>query len=200
MNKKHFLSSLAVAAFFIFAIASKVNKIHQGAFNTNVSPEISKNDSYLVLADGSHVFGSKISYKSGLLFKDQIKVDDKAFKINETLGYYSNGYYYGRLGGQYIKRIVHGKINVYIHEYWVTTTSSATGIIRQEWRARHFYQVGEEGEMLPLAGQKDIKRAVAGCPLAVEMADKSNGKMRRAIKKDYNYLNSIFEIYNNGCK
>ena len=60
--------------------------------------------------------------------------------------------------------------------------------------------MGDDGQMVNIAGQKDIKEMVKDCPLAVEMADLSNSKMRKAIKNDPNYLNSIFDVYNKGCK
>jgi hypothetical protein len=51
-----------------------------------------------------------------------------------------------------------------------------------------------------MGGQKDIVKAVADCPLAVEMADLKGSKIRKAIRKNPQYLNSIFETYNNDCK
>jgi hypothetical protein len=195
---KHFLSLIIICIFFLFAVASKVNKIHGGAFNTNIAPEPGSR-TYLELLDGTRIPGSKITYQSGIILKDQVTIDGRKFKMKETRGYMSQGIYFGRYGGSYIKRIIHGKVNVYHREEWVQDTDSR-GRVSQRLSSFHYYQRGDYGEMLPLSGQKDIKRAVADCPEAVKMADLSNGKMRRAIRKDYNYLNSIFELYNNECK
>ncbi len=195
---KHLFSLVIIAVFFLFAVASKVNKIHGGAFNTDIAPEPDK-ETYVELLDGTRVYGSKISYQSGIILKDQVNIDGKKFKMKETRGYMYEGIYYGRFGGSYIKRIVHGKVNVYFREEWVQHTDSR-GRMSQRLSTFHYYQRGDDGDMLALAGQKDIKRAVADCPEAVKMADLSNGKMRKAIRKDYNYLNSIFELYNNECK
>jgi hypothetical protein len=54
--------------------------------------------------------------------------------------------------------------------------------------------------LVVFGSQKTIKELVVDCPLAFEMADKSNKEIRKTLKKNSNYLNSIFEVYNNGCK
>ncbi len=54
--------------------------------------------------------------------------------------------------------------------------------------------------MVAMASQGDIEQLVSSCPLAVEMAHKSNHQIRKAIRKNRNYLNEIFDVYNSGCK
>jgi hypothetical protein len=54
--------------------------------------------------------------------------------------------------------------------------------------------------MIAFGDQNSIKKLVRDCPLSVEMIDLSNSKIRKAVKKDRNYLNNIFEVYNNDCK
>jgi len=51
-----------------------------------------------------------------------------------------------------------------------------------------------------MAGLKDIRKAVADCPAALAMASRSYGQIRRELRKNRDYLNSIFDVYNNGCK
>lgn len=201
---RQLLSAAIVTLFLLMAIASKVNKIHYGAFNYNnmVEPASEQGD-YLELNDGTRIHGNKIKWKSGLLVKDQIQADDQKFKITEVKGYYQGGIYYGRLGKEYIKRIVHGKLNVYVQFTEVTTTSTDNnGYMRTRTYTRtdHYVQQGDDGKMMGCAGQEDIRKFVADCPLSVEMANLSNSKMRKAIRKNGNYLNEIFEVYNNDCK
>jgi hypothetical protein len=163
----------------------------------------SENKNYLVKNDGTKIYGESISWKTGLLVKDQIKIDDQKFKITEIMGYRTGDAYYGRLGKEYIKRIVRGKLNVYVQFTQVTTTSTdrnGFSHTRSYTRTDQYGQRGEDGKMVPLAGQKDIKELVSDCPLAVQMADVKNSAMRKAIKKDPNYLNRIFDIYNNDCQ
>jgi hypothetical protein len=71
---------------------------------------------------------------------------------------------------------------------------------RSYTRTDQYGQRGDLGKMEGLAGQKDIKEMVKDCPLAYQMADLSDSKLRKAIKKNKNYLNSIFDVYNNDCK
>jgi len=202
---KNILSACTVAVFILLALGSKVNKIHYGAFQYNNDVEDKAEDGYyLVKNDGEKIHGDKISWKSGLLAKDQVKIDDQKFKITEVKGYRKGSTYYGRQGSEYIKRIVHGpKINLYVKFTEVTTSSTTnTGFTRMRTYTRtdHYAQKGEDGPMLPCAGQNDFKKLMEDCPLAVEMASLSNKQMRKTIKKEPNYLNSIFEVYNNGCK
>ncbi len=202
--KQHLLAIGTAVLFILFAAASKVNKIHYGAFQYHNSVE-DKSDTrnYIVKNDGTKIYGDKISWKSGLIVKDQIKIDDQKFKISEVRGYQYDQTYHGRFKNEYIKRIVHGKINVYVRfstDTYTTTDANGFSRTRTTTSSYQYSQVGEDGEMKPLAGQGDIKKVVADCPLAVEMASLSNGQMRRAIKKNHNYLNEIFEVYNNDCK
>ena len=202
--RKNFLSALCIICFFLLAVASKVNKIHYNAFRyTNKVEEPSEKGNYLMMNDGSKVYGDKISWQNGLLLKDKIKIDEQSFKINEVMGYRQGDQFYGRLKNSYIKRIVRGKINVYVQFTDVTTTStdrSGFSHTRSYTRTDHYAQKGDNGPMIGMADQKDMKELVGDCAMAVEMADLSNSKIRKAIKADPNYLNSIFETYNNGCK
>src|SRR5450631_2355722 len=97
-TKKHIYSFCCLAAFTFFALASKVNQIHLGAFNyQNKVEDVSDTRNYLLMNDDSKVYGDKISWKSGLLIKDQIKIDDQKFKILEVKGYQRDRVFYGRL-------------------------------------------------------------------------------------------------------
>jgi len=199
---KHLLSLCVLVVFALLAVSSRVNKIHYGAFNYHNRVE-EQSGNYLLMNNGQKVYGDKISWKSGILVKDQIKIDDQKFKITEVRGYLDRGVFYGRLGHDYIQRIVHGKINVYVQFTQVTTTSTDHGGFSHTstyTRTDHYAQMGENGPMNVFGSQKDIKQLVDACPLAVEMADKSSRQIRKAIRKDRNYLNEIFEVYNNGCK
>jgi hypothetical protein len=186
------------------AIASgKINKIHCGAFDYTPRGDTYRElDNYVLLNDGSRVSGNKVSWKSGMFVKDQIKIDDQKFAIHDTRGYCSNGVFYGRLGNEYIKRIVHGKLNIYYDQELVTsTTTTYTGVTHSTTRLRcsHYVQLGDLGDLRPLANQGDIKDYVKDCPKAYEMANKSDRQLRRAIRKNSHYLNDIFILYNNDC-
>ena len=201
---KNLLSGTCLIVFSLFALSSAVNKIHYGAFNYgNRVEDPSDTKNFLVMNDGTKVYGEKISWKTGLIVKDQIKIDDQKFKISEVRGYQTSQTYYGRLKHTYIRRIVHGKINVYVEFTDVTTTTTDhSGFTHTSHYTRtdQYAQKGEDGPMVALAGQTEIKDLVASCPLAFEMADKSNRDIRRSIKKNRDYLNNIFDVYNSGCK
>ncbi len=197
-SQKHFLSLAILVFFFFIATSSAVNKIHYGAFNYYNRVENEKDDkNHLVLNDGEQIYGDKINYRNGLFSKDQIKIDNHKFAIKEVKGYQEDGVYYGRFKNEYIPRIVHGpKINIYVRFVEVVSQTPGTNFRTTSKGAYHYAQKGEDGEMIQLGTQTQIKKLVADCPEAVKMASKSNREMRRAIRKNRNYLNSIFDTYN----
>lgn len=201
---KHLFSGCVLIVFAFFALASRVNRIHMGAFNySNRVEDSSDTRNYLMLNDGTKIYGDKVSWKSGMLVKDQIKIDDQKYKISEVKGYQKKQVFYGRLKNTYIQRIVHGKINVYVDFTNVTTTTpgpNGTMMTNNYVRTDHYSQQGEDGPLVVFANQTDIENLVSGCPLAVEMVHKSDRQLRKAIRHDRNYMNNIFNVYNNGCK
>jgi hypothetical protein len=203
-STKHLLSFSCIIVFAFFALASRVNKIHYGAFNySNRVEDPNDRKNFLELNNGTHVYGDKISWKAGLFVKDQIKIDDQKYKLSEVRGYQKDQVYYGRLGNDYIQRIIHGKINVYVQFTQVTTTSTDHGGFSHTYsytRTDHYSQLGDKAPLVVFGSQKDIRKLVEGCPLAEEMAGKSNHQIRKSIRSDRNYMNEIFETYNNGCK
>ncbi|MBC7948173.1 MAG: hypothetical protein H7Y42_09870 [Chitinophagaceae bacterium] len=198
---KHIYSALIAGVFLVMAAGSaRVNKIHCGAFSySSTNEDKQENRDYVVLHDGSKVYGEKISWKTGLIVKDQIKVDNEKFRIKETRGYFSNGTYYGRVGSSYARRIVHGKLNVYYTEDFVTSFDS-NGRMRTRQVCAHYVQVGEKGDLQAIANQKDIRDYVKDCPKSLEMIDKKDKEIRRSIRKNRFYLNQIFVTFNNDCK
>ena len=202
--KKNFFSFITIIIFLTLAVSSAVNRIHFGAFNTsNTTVKGEDNRNYLQKNDGIKIYGQTVTWKSGLILKDQITIDDQKFKIAEIRGYKSNGIYYGRLGKEYIKRFIQGKINVYIRYSEVTTTSTdRNGNMRMRTYTRtdHYAQKGTDGEMINIPDQYVIAKLVKDCPLAYNMINVSDSKIRAAIKQNGNFLNRIFEIYNNDCK
>lgn len=204
-RKRNLASGLTALLFLILAAGSaKVNKLHCGAFSHEPTGDVYRElENYVLLNDGTRVSGQKVQWKSGMLVKDQIRIDDQKFAIRETLGYSQGGIYYGRLGNEYIERIVHGTLNVYYSSEMETSTStSSTGMIRTTTRmvCRYYVQKGDRGAMNPIANQKDIREWVKDCPIAYEMANKSDKQIRRSIRKDRKYLNEIFTTYNQGCR
>ena len=198
-NKTNHLISFGVLVLFaLLAVSSKPSNIHNGAFNYHNKVE-DPSDNCLVKKDGTKVFGRKISWNTGILARKSIKIDDQRFPFSEIKGYYENGSYYGFLRGEYGRRIIHGKVNVYVQFKMVTTTSpnvNGPPITHTYEDAFHYVQMGDDGPMVELTRKKDIKKILEACPLAVEMVD--NGG--RQMKHDPNYLNHVFDVYNAGCK
>ena len=198
-SQKHFLSLAILVFFFFIAGSSTVNKIHYGAFNYYNSVEDKKEGNYIVLNNGTKVKGENIEFKAGLFTKDEVKVDDQKFPLKEVKGYRMGSVYYIKHKNVFIQRIVHGpKINIYAMLLEVTKQSKE-GFTSVEKKAFHYSQKGEDGPLEPFGSQKKIKELVADCPEAVKMVDKSNREMTKAIKQNRNYLNTIFDTYNN-CK
>jgi hypothetical protein len=160
--------------------------------------------SYVELKDGKKVYGNDISWQTGSLVKNVIKVNGTVYNIDDTRGYFSKGIYYHRYKSEYIKRIIHGKLNVYGTQE-TASESYTTGLGRQSSRmisrCDYFVQVGDEGELNPITSQKEVARYVKDCPEAVEMAGKKDVYfVKPGGKAEKRYLNEVFELYNNGCK
>lgn len=197
--KKQILSTLTLGIFLLLAAGSAVNKMSNFSFGP-ASREGESNEFYVELMNGTKIETDEMKIKNGLFSKKVFKTDGETYPIKEVRGYMSKGTYYERIGNIFIKRIVHGKINVYEHIYTSTSFNHQTGMASSRDATRYYYQKGDTGELIAMGGQKDIKEAVADCPLAVEMADLKGSKMRKAIRRNRQYLNSIFETYNNDCK
>lgn len=198
--KKHLLSFFVVVIFLALAAGSKVNKIHTGAFNQYVSVEDRSDGNYILKNDGTKLYGDNIRWRSGLILNDVITIDGQKFKIADVQGYREGDYFYGRQKNEYIKRIVHGKINVYIRIEERMEQATGSNIRVPVTHSFHYAQKGDFGPMIPLGSQKDIKAVVSDCPAAYAMADLKSSKIRKAIRANRNYLNEIFETYNNDCK
>jgi hypothetical protein len=63
--------------------------------------------------------------------------------------------------------------------------------------AFHYAQMGDDGPMIDLGTKKAIRKVLEACPLALEFAQKASA---RQIRRDPNYLNHAFDVYNAGCR
>jgi hypothetical protein len=199
---KNLLSLVAIAAFLFIAVASgKVNKLHCGSFQSfGLKPEDGSARNYIAKNDGSIIYGNDINWKAGFLSKHEVDIDGQKFKIADVRGYQLKGDYYARMGSDFIKRIVHGRLNVYINQYSSSNYDSKTNRTSYDTRCDHYLQKGETGELTPLASISDIQDAVSDCPKAAGLIDLKYKELRRAVKADPAYLNKVFETYNNECK
>lgn len=197
--KIKYLNLAWILSISVSLVSCAVAPLTTAPFNQDVSvEEKSEQGNYLLKNDDSKIYGKKIKGLYGLVVKDYISIDGQKFKPSEIKGYREGKFYYARLKSAYIKRVVHGAINVYIHQENHMQTSGATNMSRNVIRIYQYYQNGDNGELI-LFGDKDIKEIVKGCPKAESLADKSAGELRKAIRKNPNYINEIFEVYNKDC-
>jgi hypothetical protein len=204
MRFKNILSFLSIAVFFVIAAASSnLNKMHCGAFNMYTYKHDNDNRNFIVKNDGTIIYGDKIVWTFGIFSNRSISIDKEKYKVSEVKGYQMNGVYYGRYGYDYLERIVTGKLNVYYSEETsreTTTWHSGTTTTRNVEHCYFYVQRRDEDQMYSIKNQSDIKNFVGDCPKSYAMIDKSSKEIRKAIRSNSNYLNEIFEVYNNGCK
>lgn len=205
MNRKNLVSFCCVCVFAILAIASSSSK-NLGAnsfYQRNKVEDKTVKGNYILTNEGTKITGKEIRWKSGMLTKDQVIMDGTKYKMSEIKGYRENDIYYERHGNEYIKRIVHGKLNIY---YNIVTTSSTSrntdGSMNHNTTTRYYYYVqkGEDGPLKLMKDLDDVKNELSDCPLSMQMLDMKPSKLRKEIKHDFDYLNRAFEIYNNNCK
>lgn len=202
MQKKNFFS-LAACVFFIYlALACKSsNKLWCGSMNTNVKPD-SELENFVVFNDGSKIVGENISYRTGTFVSDQIKINEEKYKIVDTRGFKTSGIFYGRVGKDYAKRIIAGKINIYYRDRTrISTSTDASGRTKTKTylECLYYYQVGDTGILEEFYKYNTIRELIQNCPQAAAMMDKSDGEIKKILKKNSGYLNSVFETYNS-CK
>ena len=195
--KKNLLSGASVILFMFLAMASGVNKIHYNAFNyKNLVENETDNRDYVVKNDGTKIYGNQVNTSKGFFSKTQIQIDNQKFKTSEIKAFYHDGFFYNNIENEFAQRIVHGKINVYVQFTRVQFDNGRNSYIS----TYHYAQRGENGKFTAFGDQESMKKLVSDCPLSVNMINLSNSQLTKAIKKDPNYLNKVFEIYNNNCQ
>ncbi len=195
-----------------------------------VSPYITNNDSKLsvendyaadtsfyVKNDGTKVsfkYDKNFGYKSGALTSNTFSIEGVKYPITEIKGYLLQGVYYERLrlNGYsklediYGKRIIHGKVNVYVSEIDLSTTMSYDQMHDARYNPyygntyyTYYIQPGENGDIQKITSVQDIKNIVSNCPLSMQIIDDGYKGLKKKEGK-YNYLNKAIRVYNNDCK
>lgn len=201
-SKKHWLSVLTLLVFVVFALASKSSKVSRETFGyTDTREDVSTKGNYIVMEDGTKVYGNSISWKSGLIVKDVVTIDKKQYKISDVKGIMLGASYYTKFHKEYLQRLVHGKINVYVKHEEHVSTSTINGHIYYDSKTgtEYYYQIGEDGDLKKF-NRGDIQGLLKDCPTAAAMADISKKQLNKALEEDPNYMNKVFHIYNSGCK
>src|SRR5689334_5025062 len=156
---------LSLLTFLIFVVLTNsckvVGEFNSESFDSNRYPEnIEDMRPYVEMNDGSKVFGKGISIKNS-----DVTIEDKKFKNSEIRGFFNGTNYYATHKAQFIKRIVRGKINVYLETHPQKRTKD--GITHVAYTVvMYFAQKGDDGKMEYIGTRDDISRLVADCPLA----------------------------------
>lgn len=204
ISKNHSLAFFALISFSILAVSCvQQNHIHYGAFNYNNRVEDELTKSFIIKQDGTKVYGKNASWSKGL-FKSHVYLDGVKYLSEEVKGFQKNGTYYGRMDRDYFKRIIHGKINIYVfidEQNVLETDDHGFHSTHHYSNTKHYAQRGEDGPMIYLANRDVMFDLVKDCPLSVSMlGPKGYKQLRKGRRHDINYANRIFEIYNNDCK
>jgi hypothetical protein len=191
-----------LAAGIIFLLSGcKTLKLECSSFNHQNSKVGISGSNYLLLNDGSKVFGNEIKSAWGILTKDKVVIDGKLFLIKDVQGYYQDGIYYGRLGMDYIKRIIDGKLSLYSVEERVGVTNVVVnGIDGISLSVCSFYITNTpNGQMKKIKTIEDIRKYLLSCPKALDALKKTDKEIKSSIQGDISFLNSVIETFNNGC-
>ena len=189
---------LPFATLIIFQSCA-INKLYCGAFNTMAKAgDTTDNANYIIKEDGTKIYGKEIYYQYGLALRELVIIDGQRFKTSEVRAYQQDGDYYIRTGNRFSKRFVSGKLNVYLRDYTVYKLDSRTGVGHHEGRCAHYVQEGDSGKLVLITSWKQIKPFVADCPKSLKVISQKPSKIRKAIRKDPDYLNRVFENYNAG--
>jgi hypothetical protein len=175
-------------------------------FNYYNKVEDDNTTSYIIKNDGRKVYGNYVSWGNADIHK-QVVLDGVKYPPSEVKAFKNKGIYYIRFDSGYIKRFIHGKINVYVH-FDERYEDNSIGLNNRDIRfkthsshSRHYAQRGEDGPLIFIVNRDVLVDLVKDCPLSVSMiGDDGYDKLMDGHRKDLDYMNNIFNIYNNGCK
>jgi hypothetical protein len=201
-SKKPFISFYSLILIFIIAESCNQNKLNYGSVDYYNKVEDDNTTSYIIKNDGKKVYGNNVSMVNYDI-SNQVSLDGTKYPTSEVKAFKNKGSYYIRLDNKYIKRIIHGKLNVYVlfdEKYNKEYYHSGTYTMHFS-NSKHYAQRGEDGPLIFLANREILVDLVKDCPLSVSMiGDKGYAKLIRGNYKDLDYINNIFNVYNNGCK
>jgi hypothetical protein len=197
--RKQWLSFFTILLFAFLAVSSKGrNKLGMYGFNTQKPvEEASPKGDYVEEKDGTKHYGDNVRIQSGLLLKDLVKIGDAKIKTADVYGFRSGDRFYIATPEGFGQRVVRGTINVYQVEKQSTYGTSGNKV-----SVTYSYYAENRGDakLTELRSGEDIRKLVADCPAALALASVKDKELRRGARKDRNYLNNIFEVYNRGCK
>ncbi|MCR6720226.1 MAG: hypothetical protein NVV59_07955 [Chitinophagaceae bacterium] len=200
--KRHLLSFLMVIAFLIIATASSVQKNETSRFVMGKGKKESGPDR-IELYDGRVIEMNELTFSGKLFGKTYVETNEGRIPWKEVRAFKRDGIYYLHYGGMELKRIIHGRINVYAEDYVRESTEYNTrtqqSVQRRHYLIRYHYQ-RDGGPVILLVDQSGIEKAVAGCKPALDMVNVPFKTFRKSVRKNRNYINQVFERFNSECK
>jgi len=197
--KKHFFSILAVAIFFILAIGSSAEKLtYQFRIGSyGYQGDTTEKRNFLLKNDGSKIYGENIKkiYHPGFS-KTDISIDNQTFPTSEIKGYQEANIFYLRYKG-YVKRIIHGKLNVY--EMTLEEVRGTTGNLTSFTKYKYFMQRGEDEKLQRIKNSEDVRKAVKDCPEALAKLDMPYDELQKKVRASSYFLSEVIRAYNQ-CK
>jgi hypothetical protein len=203
---KHYSTQIFRAICYICVVlaigscfASK-NTLRSDSFDRSPNPTNYGNKSYILLNDGTKVYGNLVSWSGGLASNHEVEIDKKKYKIKDTKGYVQSGLFYHRVENKYAANFIAGKINVYYLEYGSYVPNASGGGGSHVTNYNYYAQKGIDGELVYLGKLKDLEPFIKDCALAMKVFNEGNKNPRKNNGKGNYYLNTAVEIYNNDCK
>jgi hypothetical protein len=212
MNKNnvysHFASLLTLTVFIYLAFASSASKLHFQENYISVKPGSIENfdNNFVVMKKGDTLFGEKI--REAGFFTPKLKIDEDKVKLKNVQAYYDGSYFYfNHKKYGFIKRVVVGeKCNVYSKTFLETSTETSTSPTgqtrtRNRTRMRENFYISQDNEekLVQLTTLKQLKEIMNDCPDVANQLPNKFKYLRKAMKKDKQFLVRIFDEYNH-CK
>ena len=188
-NKKYYLP-IIMSIFFLFFIGCTVpHSATQSYVEQFTNAETGLGAiSYLVLRDGDTVYG-KIKQPG---FSNKIYVNGQKFKKKQVKYLYSHLdlSVFHWIDKGFGRRIITGKINVYIRTVYNGSTYSSVV----------YLQKGDKAEPVEARSFDDFRKVVKDCPLALETINKGAEDLKMIFKNRNYFLSTAILIYNKGCE
>lgn len=187
---KLFKNNKALLVLFIstLLLLTSSSKVH-GQFydyinHTDGPPALEEEGTFIVMDDGSKVYGKKIR----TITFGGVSMDKHRYHLNDVKAFQVDGYYYVRYSISYIKRIIHGRANIY-------------SLPNNSYNS-YYIQMGDEGEIIPLSSNnlEAFASFFKDCPNVYEKLNVTKKELHKTLRENHKYIYQLIQEYNTKCK
>ena len=203
---KRNILNIVVVFFFLFITSFSYQKypgklLYGFFYHDNIVEDVSDKRNYIEKNNGEKIYGEVIKLDVGLFKQTKVRIDSQEFLMYEIIGFRESDRYFLRYNNYFVRRIVHGKINIYEFDSSERVPNSdGVNFLMTGTLYNYFSQVGDHSNLKKIRRYSKYKKIVVGCQTSSDLANKKRMELAKETEKNQKFFNRIIEIYNNGCK